>query len=86
MPQPEQVISEMLRIASRRVIITCDVGGSGITVKDFEALFAEWGIKFQKSRKLLTSLSPIIMIFGQRPTWKNRKIRVCGVVLDRIDG
>ena len=83
MPNPKQVLSELMRISSRRVILTCDVGGYGIPKDEFEELFSEWDIKVKKSLGNLSSLSLILLRYKQRPVWKNRKIRVVGLVFER---
>ena len=83
MQNPEKVLDEMMRIANKRVILTCDVGGSGISLSDFEKLFSAWEVKFMDSKKYLTSLSPVLLKYGQRPIWRNRKIRVAGMVFER---
>ena len=83
MPNPEQVLSEMMRISKTRVILTCDVGGYGMPEEKFEELFSPWNIKVKRSRKNLSSLSPILLLYKQRLIWKNRKIRVVGLVFER---
>lgn len=83
MPNPEKVLAEMMRLASKRVVVTCDVGGYGIPASDFEALFSTWNIKYRKSFRHLSSLSLVLLRYKQRPIWKNRKIRVVGLVFDR---
>jgi len=83
MPNPERVLAEMMRIANKRVVITCDVGGYGIPVSDFESLFSKWNVKYEKSNRHLSSLSLVLLQYRQRPIWKNRKIRVVGLVFDR---
>jgi SAM-dependent methyltransferase len=85
MPNPDQVLAEMMRIAKKRVVLTCDVGGYGIPVADFEKLFSLWNVTYTKSLKMLTSLSPILVRYRQRPVWKNRKIRVVGLVFERAE-
>lgn len=82
MPEPEKVLNEMMRIASKKIILTCDVGGYGMQEQDFINLFANWRIKPFRTRKSLTSVNPILLKFGQRPIWKNRAIRVVGIVFD----
>jgi hypothetical protein len=74
----------MMRIASKKVIVTCDVGGYGIPHDDFRKLFSEWGIAIPKNRDLLTSLSFQLISYRQRLVWKNRKIRVVGIVFERL--
>lgn len=83
MLNPEKVLAEMMRLANKRVVITCDVGGYGIPISDFEALFSKWHVKYRKSRNHLSSLSLVLLRYRQRPIWKNRKIRVVGLVFDR---
>lgn len=83
MPNPEKVLAEMMRIANKRVVVTCDVGGYGIPISDFETLFSQWNVKYKKSFKNLSSLSLVLLIYKQRLIWKNRKIRVVGLVFDR---
>jgi hypothetical protein len=84
MPEPERVLGEMMRIASTKVIVTCDVGGYGIPPEDFKRLFSEWKIDIPRDKNLLTSLSYQLLRYRQRPVWKNRKIRVVGIVFERI--
>ena len=84
MPNPELVLGEMMRIARKRVVVTCDVEGSGISKTEFEKIFSSWGVKFTPPKKSLTSLSWILLRYGQRPIFMNRKIRVVGLVFDRV--
>ncbi len=83
MPNPELVLQEMMRLARKRVIITCDIRGSGISVSEFEKIFSRWGVKFNPPSDALTSLSLILLKYRQRPVFKNRRIRVVGLVFDR---
>lgn len=85
MHDPKDVLTELLRIAKKRVVLTIDVGGNGLSPAEFEDVFASWALKAPKlsDKKLLTSLSPQILRWSQRLKWEYRKIRVVGIVLDR---
>ena len=87
MHHPDRVLSEIFRIANKRVILTIDVGGNGLDPKIYEQLFFPWNLKSPSNKNLsfMTSLSPAILFHGQRLKWVYRKIRVVGLVFDRID-